>query len=78
MSIAQRIAEYQGPRIGGRCRTCLLIEELPEGESVALRQALDDQRISNAGLANILKAEGHPLAETTIRRHRKGECRREH
>lgn len=75
MTIAQRVAEYQGPRIGGRCRTCTLIADLPKEESEALLAALRDERISNAGLAQILRAEGFPIAETTIRRHRKGECK---
>lgn len=77
MSIAQRVAEYRSPRIGGRCRTCVLLEELPPEEMQALEVALTDERISNAGLAKILRAEGYPLAETTIRRHRRGECKRD-
>lgn len=75
MTIAQRVAEYQSPRIGGRCRTCSLIADLPKEESEALIGALADERISNSGLAQILRAEGFPIAETTIRRHRKGECK---
>jgi len=78
MSIAQRIADYRDPRIGGRCFTCNLIRNLPAEEAEALKRAMKDKRISNAGLASILKAEGYRLAESTIRRHRRGECRGEH
>jgi hypothetical protein len=76
MSIAQRLADYQAPRIGALCKTCSLLEELPESESVALQKALDDPTISNAGLSKILKAEGFSIADTTIRRHRVGECKK--
>lgn len=77
MSIAKRVAEYQGPRLGARCRTCVLLEELPQEEAEALKVALVDPRISNAGLAAILKAEGYSIADSTVRRHRKGECLRD-
>jgi hypothetical protein len=76
MSIAQRLADYEPPRIGSVCKTCTLLKELPEGESAALQKALDDPTISNAGLMRILRAEGFPLAETTLRRHRVGECKK--
>lgn len=77
MSIAKRVAEYQEPRLGARCRTCVLLKELPTEEAEALKVALEDSRISNAGLAAILKAEGYSIADSTVRRHRKGECQRD-
>lgn len=77
MSLSDRIAEYQPPHIGGACKMCSLLLELPEKDSAALRVAVDDARISNAGLARILRAEGFQIQETSVRRHRKSECRRE-
>lgn len=77
MSLSDRIAEYQPPRIGAACKTCSLLASLSDKEAAALRVALDDPRISNAGLARILKEEGYQIQETTVRRHRRGECRRE-
>lgn len=77
MSLSDRIAEYKPPRIGGSCKMCSLLVSLPEKDSAALRGAVDDARISNAGLARILKEEGFQIQETTVRRHRKSECRRE-
>lgn len=76
MSLSKRIAEYKPPRLGGECRTCVLIRDLPPKESEALQQALADPRFSNNALSKILKAEGYQIADTTVRRHRKGECKR--
>lgn len=74
MSLSDKLSNYQPPRIGAKCRTCELLKSLPEKERVAFQAALDDPRFSNAGLSKILKDEGHQIAETTLRRHRKGEC----
>ena len=76
MSLAKRIAEYEPPKIGGECRTCSLLRSLPKSEAAALQAALDDPRYSNNALSKILKAEGYQAADSTVRRHRKGECKR--
>jgi hypothetical protein len=76
MSLSSRIAEFEPPVIGGRCRICNLSQTLPADEVAALDAALVDQRISNASLSQILKAEGFQVGETTVRRHRRGECKR--
>lgn len=75
MSLAKRLSEYDPPKIGGQCRTCALLASLPKGERDALQGALDDPKYSNAALAKILKAEGYQIADSTVRRHRKGECK---
>ena len=74
MSLSKRLAEYQPPKVGGYCRTCQLLNDLPKDEAESLRKALADPRISNAGLSRILKDEGYNIADSTVRRHRKGEC----
>jgi len=75
MGLADRFASYEKPVPGARCVTCSLIEELPKDESAALTGALEDASISNAAISEILKAEGHQIGETSVRRHRKGICR---
>lgn len=75
MSLAERFSSYEKPTPGGKCVTCTLVRELPEGESAALVAAMADASISNAAISNILKAEGHHIGETSVRRHRKGICR---
>jgi hypothetical protein len=74
MALSDRIANYEAPRIGAACRTCALLKSLPEKEAEALRVALADKRFSNGGLSRILRDEGYKIAESTLRRHRKGEC----
>jgi len=76
MSLAKRISEYEFPKIGGECRTCVLLKTLPKSEAQAFQAALDDPRYSNNALSKILKAEGYQIADSTVRRHRKGECKR--
>lgn len=75
MSLAKRLSEYEPPKIGGQCRTCALLKSLPKGEADALAAALADPRYSNSSLSKILKAEGYQIADSTVRRHRKGECK---
>jgi hypothetical protein len=75
MSLSQRIADYKPAKIGGSCRTCELLRSLPKKEAEVLQAALDDPKFSNAGLSKILKAEGYQVADSTVRRHRKGECK---
>ena len=75
MGLADRFASYEKPVPGARCVTCSLIEELPKDESAALTGALEDASISNAAISEILKAEGHQIGETSVRRHRKAICR---
>lgn len=75
MGLSDRLAEYERPRIGAKCRTCELLESLPDNEREALQSALADPRFSNAGLAKILRDEGYQMADSTVRRHRRGECR---
>lgn len=75
MSLADRFASYEKPGPGAKCVTCHLEETLPESEAAALKVALADSSISNAGISQILKSEGHNIGETSVRRHRKGICR---
>jgi len=75
MSLADRFAGYEKPALGAKCVTCSLVRDLPKDESAALVAALDDASISNAAISNILKAEGHHVGETSVRRHRRGICR---
>jgi hypothetical protein len=76
MSLSARIASFEPAVVGGKCRVCETIKGLPEDERAALQGALEDKRISNSALSNILKAEGYEIGESTVRRHRRAECKR--
>ena len=75
MGFAQRLAEYEKPRVGARCATCMIVDEASPDDREALLAAMDDPRISNAGMARIFREEGFHVGESAIRRHRKGECK---
>jgi hypothetical protein len=75
MGLAERIAGYERPRIGAYCKMCVLLEDLPADDRDALVAGLADPSMSNAGLAKILSAEGYQMADSTVRRHRKSECK---
>jgi hypothetical protein len=75
MGLADRFSSYEKPRVGARCTTCHLEVTLPKDDADALMKALADPSVSNAAISEILKSEGHPIGETSIRRHRKGMCK---
>ena len=75
MGFAKRLAEYEKPRIGGKCATCTIIEEASPEDREALLAAMGDPRISNTGMARIFREEGFNIGDSAIRRHRKGECK---
>ena len=75
VSFSKRIAEYERPRVGGTCTVCRALVSLDKADADALNAAMDDVTISNSGLAQIMRDEGIPIAETTVRRHRKKQCK---
>lgn len=77
MSIAERLAQYQKPLVGGKCTVCHLLRTLPEDEAESLNAAFADPMFSNTGLSRILKAEGYSIGYSTVGRHRRAECRRQ-
>lgn len=75
MSLSQRLSEYEKPRVGMMCTTCKVIADASPDDRDALLAAMDDPRISNAGISRILREEGYPIGDSAVRRHRKGECK---
>jgi hypothetical protein len=48
-----------------------VLKELPDDEQEALEGALADPTFSSAGLARALRAGGHPIGESSVKRFRK-------
>lgn len=69
----QKPNQYNLPQ-GEKCHTCRLLSELPVEEAEALRQALENKKIKGSALARILKTNGHNVGDTSIARHRRGDC----
>lgn len=67
---AQRDAKVKGPS----CIVCALVEQLPDEESTALSEALDDLTLSGEAISRALEAEGYRIQGQTIQRHRRRKC----
>lgn len=56
------------------CSVCALLRELPKHEADALQEALDNPKVYGSALARVLTANGHPIKQDRITRHRRGDC----
>lgn len=56
------------------CRIREIVESLPDGDKDAFVNAINDESINAPAIERALKKNGIPVASTTIRRHRRGEC----
>ena len=56
------------------CAVRTLLDSLSEADQQILRDNLVNEQISHNALAKALKQLGLSMADTTIRRHRVGEC----
>lgn len=75
MSLAERIAELDEPTVN-RCKFGATIDRLREidddtDEFVALVEA---GTVNPRKAAAILQAEQHPVSETVVRKHARGDC----
>lgn len=64
-----------GIRRGPGCTVCNLAAELPADEAQALASLLVNPKVTSASISRVLKKHGHQIGETTIGRHRRGQCR---
>lgn len=69
-------AEVTASLRGPRCTVCALVPGLGKDDRTALEAALNDRNITSAAISRALRREGHAITESTLRRHRKGECLR--
>ena len=66
------IEENNGPQT--KCRVREIYENLSDGDKGAFIDAVNDENITAVAIERALKKNGFPVASTTIRRHRRGEC----
>lgn len=66
----------QGIRKGPDCRVCVIVRLLDKDDAVALNEAMADPKMTTSAITRALKAEGHEVSQTSVGRHRKGECNR--
>lgn len=56
------------------CRVREMFDLVPPEDRKALISAIENEEISAPAIERALKKNGFPIAGTTIRRHRRGEC----
>jgi len=57
------------------CKIGHIATQLDAERQAKLTAALQDHRITSARIAQVLRRWGHPVANSSVRIHRKGECR---
>lgn len=76
MTLQQALEAHKATVKGPTCSMCALIVTLKADDAKALQLALDDPSFTSRGISRALKAEGHNIADGTVNRHRKADCRR--
>lgn len=61
-------------RKGPLCTVARIMSEMPEVDAVDLDTAFKDLKYSNKSILMVLRARGFDVAQTTVARHRRGEC----
>ncbi len=74
MSLVDLLAEPPDRKRADACRIQQILENLEEADREALRVALDDSRYIAGFIRAQLCEVGIFVADSTIRRHRRGEC----
>lgn len=74
MALSTRLA---GPRDRWvpTCTIAKLSASMPEDDLAAFAKALADENVTASYLARAMRDEGYHVGDTTIRRHRRGDCR---
>jgi hypothetical protein len=76
MTLQQALEANKATIKGPTCTVCVLLTTLKADDAKALQSALDDPSFTARGISRALKAEGHNIADQTLNRHRKADCRR--
>jgi hypothetical protein len=76
MTLQQALEANKGTLKGPTCSLCVLLTTLTADDAKALQLALNDPGFTARGISRALKAEGHNIADGTVNRHRKSDCRR--
>jgi len=74
MDLAAKLAAPPEPIPGPKCTMGALLDALPDREAQAVQAALDNPAWTAVALARLLTQEGHRMQDSTVRRHRRGDC----
>ena len=67
--------EELSARKGPQCVTCQAIASLPDDERAKAQAAMAAPHITAAAISRWLKQHGHQIAQNSVQRHRRGECK---
>lgn len=74
MGLKEALEAERAKKPGYRCSVCKLLDELPDDDAQALREALNTPLVQGAQISRALQAEGHDIKQNTVTRHRRGDC----
>jgi hypothetical protein len=74
-ALAEALTEAAPARRGGTCHVALLLPQLDDEDRAAFLAALGNPSLSPKRLASLMRDHGHDVGDSSIGRHRKGECR---
>lgn len=75
MSLRDRL-EAAKPNRRTKCFVCLLLLAMPDDDREALTEALDGD-LESSLITKVLESEGYFISACSVRRHRRGECKRD-
>lgn len=75
MSLLAEIEAAASPRRGPACSIETVLAELPDSERAELEKALASARYLGSDIAKVLRGRGFHVANLTVNRHRRGDCR---
>lgn len=67
----QALADAPAPPRGPQCSVGAFLDAADADDAAALRQALDNDRITSRAIADILSRHGSPITAYTVARHRR-------
>lgn len=73
MSLKDALEVAEPGRHGPKCSVCQLLAELPQGDRVALQQALESS-LAESAIFRAIKSEGFYVGKGAVGRHRRGDC----
>ncbi len=57
-----------------KCDVSIALASLPKKDAAALREAIADEAFPATQIARAVRAEGYRMGDSTVRRHRRGDC----
>lgn len=80
MSLLDDLLQESAPAIRDQCKVADILDALDgvdvdgDDAGAVLREASENPRITSSAIARLLGRLGYPLANSTVQRHRKGDC----